>query len=73
MLRQRFPQAPHAAVAELIRFVKDRPGHDRRYAIDARKIASELGWSPAHTFETGLRATVERIRRDAQQAVATAS
>ena len=45
--------------ADLITFVKDRPGHDRRYAIDARKIAGELGWNPAHTFETGLRETVQ--------------
>ncbi|HXC40409.1 MAG TPA: dTDP-glucose 4,6-dehydratase [Burkholderiales bacterium] len=43
----------------LITFVKDRPGHDRRYAIDARKIASELGWKPAETFETGLARTVK--------------
>ncbi len=43
---------------KLIRFVKDRPGHDRRYAIDASKIERELGWRPAHTFETGLRETV---------------
>ena len=42
----------------LIRFVADRPGHDRRYAIDARKIASELGWQPRETFETGLARTV---------------
>jgi dTDP-glucose 4,6-dehydratase len=42
----------------LITFVKDRPGHDRRYAIDAGKIARELGWSPAEQFETGLRRTV---------------
>lgn len=42
----------------LITFVKDRPGHDRRYAIDATKIARELGWKPAHTFETGIRETV---------------
>jgi dTDP-glucose 4,6-dehydratase len=44
--------------AEQITFVKDRPGHDRRYAIDARKISGELGWTPAETFETGLRRTV---------------
>jgi len=43
---------------KLITFVKDRPGHDRRYAIDASKIESELGWKPAHTFERGLRETV---------------
>ena len=43
---------------KLITFVKDRPGHDRRYAIDAGKIQRELGWSPAHTFETGIRETV---------------
>ena len=42
----------------LITFVTDRPGHDRRYAIDARKIEKELGWRPAETFETGLRKTV---------------
>jgi dTDP-glucose 4,6-dehydratase len=43
----------------LIEFVKDRPGHDRRYAIDATKIAKELGWNPKETFETGIRKTVE--------------
>lgn len=43
---------------ELISFVKDRPGHDRRYAIDAAKIERELGWVPAHTFEQGIRETV---------------
>jgi len=43
---------------KLIRFVKDRPGHDRRYAIDASKAKAELGWSPAHTFEQGLEETV---------------
>ena len=42
-----------------IRFVKDRPGHDKRYAIDAKKLERELGWKPAETFETGLRKTVE--------------
>ena len=42
-----------------ITFVTDRPGHDRRYAIDARKIERELGWKPAETFETGIRKTVQ--------------
>ena len=43
----------------LITYVKDRPGHDRRYAIDARKIERELGWRPAETFATGIRKTIE--------------
>ncbi|MEC9466439.1 MAG: dTDP-glucose 4,6-dehydratase [Myxococcota bacterium] len=43
----------------LIEFVKDRPGHDRRYAIDASKVESELGWKPSETFETGLAKTVD--------------
>ena len=43
----------------LIQFVKDRPGHDQRYAMDARKIEAELGWKPREKFETGLRRTVE--------------
>ena len=43
----------------LITFVEDRPGHDRRYAIDASKIKAELGWQPEHDFESGLRKTVE--------------
>ncbi|MDP3843852.1 MAG: dTDP-glucose 4,6-dehydratase [Oxalobacteraceae bacterium] len=44
---------------EQITYVADRPGHDRRYAIDARKIERELGWTPAETFETGIRKTVQ--------------
>jgi dTDP-glucose 4,6-dehydratase len=44
---------------QLMTFVKDRLGHDRRYAIDATKIKNELGWVPAHTFETGIRETVQ--------------
>ena len=48
--------APHAS---LIAYVQDRPGHDQRYAIDASKIARELGWKPLETFETGLRKTVQ--------------
>ncbi|WP_018609855.1 dTDP-glucose 4,6-dehydratase [Uliginosibacterium gangwonense] len=53
--------APSSAgsYARLITYVADRPGHDRRYAIDARKIERELGWRPAETFETGIRKTVE--------------
>ena len=47
--------APHA---RLISFVKDRPGHDRRYAIGASRIRSELGWQPRHSFEQGLESTV---------------
>ena len=43
---------------ELITFVKDRPGHDRRYAMDARKIERELGWRPKETFESGIRKTI---------------
>ena len=45
--------------AEQITFVKDRPGHDRRYAIDARKIERDLGWKPTYTFETGIEKTVQ--------------
>jgi dTDP-glucose 4,6-dehydratase len=48
--------APHAS---RLTFVKDRPGHDRRYAIDSRKLAAELAWTPAERFETGLHRTVE--------------
>ncbi len=53
------PRADGASYASQITFVKDRPGHDRRYAIDARKIERELGWKPAETFETGIRKTVQ--------------
>ena len=45
--------------ASLISYVKDRPGHDQRYAIDARKIERELGWKPKESFETGIRKTVQ--------------
>jgi dTDP-glucose 4,6-dehydratase len=52
------PRADGKKYAEQITYVKDRPGHDRRYAIDARKIERELGWKPQETFETGIRKTV---------------
>src|SRR5208283_4850518 len=54
-LRPRENAAPRSG---LITYVQDRPGHDRRYAIDARKIARELAWQPAEGFEGGLRKTV---------------
>ena len=52
------PRADGKSYAEQITYVTDRPGHDRRYAIDARKIERELGWKPAETFETGIAKTV---------------
>ena len=48
-----------ASYRDQITYVQDRPGHDRRYAIDASKIEEELGWKPRETFETGLRKTVQ--------------
>lgn len=53
------PKADGTGYAEQITYVQDRPGHDRRYAIDARKLERELGWKPAETFESGIRKTVE--------------
>jgi len=53
------PRADGKAYRDQITNVADRPGHDRRYAIDARKIEQELGWKPAETFETGIRKTVQ--------------
>jgi len=50
---------PAGSYSRLITHVTDRPGHDRRYAIDARKIERELGWKPAETFESGIRKTVQ--------------
>jgi dTDP-glucose 4,6-dehydratase len=52
------PRKDGKSYGQQITFVKDRPGHDRRYAIDAAKIEKELGWKPAETFETGIRKTV---------------
>ena len=53
------PRADGQPYASQISYVTDRPGHDRRYAIDARKLEAELGWKPAETFETGIRKTVQ--------------
>jgi dTDP-glucose 4,6-dehydratase len=53
------PRADGKPYKEQITYVKDRPGHDRRYAIDATKIERELGWKPAETFETGIKKTVQ--------------
>ena len=58
MLDQLKPKAA-GSYRDQITFVKDRPGHDRRYAIDASKIEKELAWKPEETFETGIRKTVE--------------
>ncbi len=58
MLDELSPRTDGYSYSKQIVFVKDRPGHDRRYAIDATKIQLELGWKPAETFETGIRKTV---------------
>ncbi|WP_273807637.1 MULTISPECIES: dTDP-glucose 4,6-dehydratase [unclassified Pseudomonas] len=60
LLEELAPQKPEGVerYRDLITFVKDRPGHDMRYAIDASKIGRELGWTPEETFETGMRKTV---------------
>ncbi|MEO8600756.1 MAG: GDP-mannose 4,6-dehydratase, partial [bacterium] len=53
------PKAESSSYRDQITYVTDRPGHDRRYAIDAGKIERELGWKPAETFQTGIRKTVQ--------------
>jgi dTDP-glucose 4,6-dehydratase len=58
ILDELVPDSPYRPHHELITYVKDRPGHDRRYAIDPSKIAREIGWQPAETFESGIRKTV---------------
>ena len=58
LMDERLGRAPGES-RQLITFVKDRPGHDRRYAINAAKIRGELGWEPAYTFEQGIRETID--------------
>lgn len=59
ILDEKRPRSDGRSYAEQITFVTDRPGHDRRYAIDARKIESELGWRPQESFATGIRKTIQ--------------
>ena len=61
LLDEYIPVMPHSgnSFRDLITFVKDRPGHDVRYAVDATKINKELGWRPNETFESGIRKTVQ--------------
>lgn len=58
LLDEMVPDSTFKPYAALITFVKDRPGHDKRYAIDASKMKNDLGWEPAHTFEKGIRETI---------------
>lgn len=59
ILDELLPNSKYKPHANLINFVKDRPGHDRRYAMDIRKISREIGWQPRVTFEEGLRSTIQ--------------
>jgi dTDP-glucose 4,6-dehydratase len=59
ILNELKPRLDGKSYVEQITFVKDRPGHDRRYAIDASKIERELGWKPVETFESGIRKTIQ--------------
>ena len=59
LLDERVPRADGKPRSSQITFVADRPGHDRRYAIDASKLRDELGWEPEYTFEQGIAETVD--------------
>lgn len=59
LLDKLVPDSPHIPHFSLVTYVKDRPGHDLRYAIDADKIANELGWTPQETFESGIEKTIK--------------
>ena len=58
ILDELLPTSPHCPHQQLIQFVRDRPGHDRRYAIDFTKLHRDLGWQPQEDIESGLRKTV---------------
>ena len=59
LLDEFLPESPNVPHSKLITYAQDRPGHDRRYAIDATKLETQLGWTPQESFETGLQKTVE--------------
>jgi dTDP-glucose 4,6-dehydratase len=59
LLDELVPDSPHRPHADLITYVDDRPGHDRRYAIDASKLEAELNWTPDENFSSGMRRTVQ--------------
>ena len=72
LLQERLPaEAPADGYASLITHVTDRPGHDRRYAIDAGKIEKELGWTPRHDLDSGLAETVDWYLQHRDWAMAT--
>ncbi len=73
LLDQLSPDGSGKSYARLIQHVADRPGHDRRYAIDATKIERELGWAPSESFASGLRRTVEWYLQNRQWVEAIAS
>ena len=66
VIDQSYPDLPHSPCSSLITFVADRPGHDRRYAIDASKISQQLNWKPQMDFESGIHTTVEWYRNNPQ-------
>jgi dTDP-glucose 4,6-dehydratase len=66
LLDELVPESKFKPHLQMVKYVTDRPGHDRRYAIDARKLEAELGWRAQESFETGLRKTVEWYLRNAQ-------
>jgi len=59
ILDEKLPLTDGGSRRDQITFVEDRPGHDRRYAIDSSKLERELGWTPRESFDTGIRRTIE--------------